>query len=64
LAPFGVLMSTDQFLWCSMGVDFSGESQQDCLWERVVHSIRNAGDYGRQHEGALLVKGAATMALP
>jgi len=29
LAPFGSLMRTHESRWCSMGIDFSGESQQD-----------------------------------
>jgi hypothetical protein len=29
LASFGVLISTDRYRWCFMGIDFSGECQQD-----------------------------------
>jgi len=29
LAPFGVLIDIEGYRWCSMRIDFSGESQQD-----------------------------------
>ncbi len=43
LAPFGSLMRTHESRWCSMGIVFSGESQQDGSGIKRLYAFTRQG---------------------